>query len=78
VNKRKKKGRGQSKLPHGKVLKTHLLGTIAQDGVECELMSLCVFGLARYPCTGCIHIAAYLSVGVTSGCVEVQRGGLIG
>jgi hypothetical protein len=32
---------------HGKVLKTHLLGTIAQDGVECELREFCVSGVAR-------------------------------
>jgi hypothetical protein len=32
---------------HGKVLETHLLGTIAQDGVECELREFCVSGVAR-------------------------------
>ena len=34
-------------LPHDKVLETHFLGTIAQDGVECELRQFRVLGVAR-------------------------------
>jgi hypothetical protein len=37
---------------HGKVLKTHLLGTIAQDGVECELREFCILGVARFCAIG--------------------------
>ena len=55
-------------LPREQSLEAHLLGAIAQNGVKGELMRLCIFGLARYPCTGCIHDAACLSIAVTSGC----------
>ena len=65
-------------LPCDQPLEAHLSGPIAQDGVEFQIKQVCVLGVARYPCTGCIHDAAYLSVAVTDGCAEVQRRGPIG
>ena len=50
---------------------------ISQYAVEGELMRLCVFGLARYPCTGCIHDAAYLSIDGYKGLCRVPTQGTV-
>jgi hypothetical protein len=59
-------------LPCKKALKAQLSSATAQDGMKCECRQFCISELARYPCTGCIHDAACLSVAVINGCGKLQ------
>jgi hypothetical protein len=62
-------------LPPEHPLEAYLSDFIFQYGFECDLTQSCVFRGARYPYTGCIHDAAYLSIALTNGCAEVQHRG---
>jgi hypothetical protein len=60
------------------IIRSEVLGAVSQNGVEGEPVRFRVSGVARFPCTRCIHDAAYLSIAVTNAFVKVHRGGPFG
>ena len=60
------------------IVRSEVLGAVSQNGVEGEPVRFRVSGVARFPCTSCIHDAAYLSIAVTNACAKVHRGGPFG